>query len=239
MKQFTKFRSDFLRGHFLSKIDENWMKEAMAAEKNAESDLWTHPLPPSLGQGEAFLKVYRRRAKHGLLRRLRPGRAAREGSGYRAFAGRNIETPQLLFDLEERRKGLFEKGYIATVRIDAPTVAEAYVQEKDDHWLEATVKSLLNIHQAGLAHGDPRTRNFLATHPVPMPFDLPSWNPLSRVSQAVDLERLLGSVLLLTEDIQQVEYLLKLYADQSPIPLVKQERLLERAVAYRERKSRP
>jgi len=55
---------------------------------------------------------------------------------------------------------------------------------------------------AGLAHGDPLVRNFLATQLTPTPFDLPSWSRLSRSSQFKDLIRFLGSVAGLTDCLE-------------------------------------
>lgn len=186
-----------------------------------------------VSEGTAVVKVYRPRRKHGLLRRLRASRAAREGRGYEAFATAGIPAVRLLFWGEERRWALFAVGAVATLRVDAEPVSVAYGRAPDDGLLERTAAALGAIHRAGLAHGDPRTRNFLATTPVPLAIDLPSWSPLGRRSQTQDLVRFLGSAAILTGGIERAKKLLEPYgADGPPLP-ISFERLLEMADRYR------
>lgn len=184
----------------------------------------------------AMVKVYNRRAKHGLLRRLRPGRSVSEAAGYMAFARAGIATPRLLLWGEHRRLGLLERGLIATEMIDAPTIADAGGAPE---LLRATSAALAHIHQAGLAHGDPRTRNFLATAPTPTPFDLCSWSTLTPRAHEWDLVQFLGSALALTGDDSSPAALLDAYtAAGGPAPKCPSD-IITRADAYARREGAP
>jgi tRNA A-37 threonylcarbamoyl transferase component Bud32 len=119
-----------------------------------------------------------------------------------------------------------------TLRIDAPSVAEAYALSRDDALLFATAEELGRIHKAGLAHGDPYTRNFLATRPRPTPLDVASWSHLRKASQLKDLTRFACSIIKLTADVNQAKAMLSHYERfGQPLP-VSMEELIHGAVAY-------
>ncbi|PCJ14662.1 MAG: hypothetical protein COB10_03410 [Planctomycetota bacterium] len=188
-------------------------------------------LPDEYGTA-VFVKVYRRRPSHGLLRRLLPGRAQREGLGYIEFSNRGIDTIPLLAWGEERYWGLWERGVVVTKAVDAKTVEEEFSTSEDTELLFDTSEQLARIHGVGLSHGDPLVRNFLATRPVPTPFDLPSWSRLSRSSQRRDLIRFLGSIASLTGCLEMTADLLSRYSEQMAHLPQSEEDLLEEAQKY-------
>lgn len=194
------------------------------------------PLPDG---GEAMVKVYHRRKAHGLLRRLRPGRALREGRGYEQFARLNLPIPRLLLYGEHRPRGLHAWGVVVTARIDAPTVAEACDAARDPDLLRATIALLASTHNAGLSHGDAVTRNVLATRPVPTLFDLASWGRADRRSRDNDLVRLLGSVTRLGASRDECAALLAHYGAWAAAPCAPTDGLLDRAAAYAAATERP
>ena len=187
----------------------------------------------------AVIKVYRPRPRHGLWRRFRTSRAIREGRGYRAFRARGVRTPLLLFYGERRRAGLWELGAVATLRVDAIPVDEAFARDRDDEMLHCAASVLADVHRAELAHGDPRLRNFLATRPRPMPFDLPSWGRLTGPAQERDLSRFLGSSAVLTKDPAFTASLLERYLRTGPKPGLERQAILDAAARYAEEKGIP
>ncbi len=196
-------------------------------------------MPPPGWTGETAVKVYTPRPKHGLVRLLRAGRAASEGAGYMAFVERGLPVPALVLWGESRKRGFFEFGIVVTQWVNAPSIAEAYALSPQDELLFSTAEELARIHKADLAHGDPYTRNFLATSPRPMPLDLTSWSPLRRASQLKDLTRFAGSVIKLTSDPKLVETVL-LHYERIGLPLpVSMSELLSRAIACAQAKNRP
>jgi hypothetical protein len=230
------------RIHVAPEVDAEWAREVWDAHvRSGRERLVIVDLPGERRDGSsapaptgtAFVKVYRPRAKHGLLRRLRPGRAAREGRGYEAFARAGLPAVRLLFWGEERRWALLRVGAVATLQVAAEPVSVAYGSAPREDLLQRTAAALGAIHRAGLAHGDPRTRNFLATMPVPLAIDLPSWSTLSRRSQTQDLVRFLGSALVLSGGIEGADKLLEVYGTEGlPLP-VPSEELLGLADRYR------
>ncbi len=173
-------------------LDDEWAAGLWRTIAANDHDDFLHPELP--GGGSAVVKIYRRRPKHGLLRRLRAGRAEREGNGYVAFNRRSVPTVKLLMFGEARRAGLHEWGAVVTRREDVPTVAEAFAADGDVERLRATAQLLAGIHAAGLTHGDALTRNFLAASPRPIAFDLASWGWRKRSARTEDMVRFLGSI---------------------------------------------
>lgn len=129
------------------------------------------------------------------MRRLRASRAAAEGRGYTAFAEAGIETPQLIAWGELRRWGLWTKGIVITRLIEGPTLAEHLRAGGSADSLMRAAECMATIHRAGLAHGDPRLRNFLIDAERIVPFDLCSWGRLTNRSRRDDLVKFLGSTL--------------------------------------------
>lgn len=179
-----------------------------------------------------YVKVYRRRPSHGLLKRLKPGRAQREGAGYIEFASREIEVLPLLAWGEERHWGLWERGVVVTKAVDARTVEAEFLSTDDTDLLFDTAQQLARIHAADISHGDPLARNFLATRPVPTPFDLPSWSRLTRASQHKDLIRFLGSMANLTGCLELTRDLLSRYTDLMDNLPANEKDLLNEAQKY-------
>ena len=91
-----------------------------------------------------FVKAYRRRPSHGLLRRMQPGRAQREGMGYVEFSSKGIEVIPLIAWGEERHWGLWEVGIVVTKALDARTVEEEFASGEDTDLLE---RGLARIHE--------------------------------------------------------------------------------------------
>jgi tRNA A-37 threonylcarbamoyl transferase component Bud32 len=165
---------------------------------------------------ECHLKRYRRRPSHGILRRLRPGRAGREGRGYLAFRRAGISTVPLVAYGEKRRLGLLQRGFIVTERIPAPSVAEAWRASPRPELVVELARSLGRIHAAGLTHGDPRARNFLDADSGLLVFDLPSWGPCRPKARARDVAKLLSSVVVMTGESGSGRGLLAAYRESSP-----------------------
>lgn len=210
--EFRRFSSGRVRFHALQGCDEAWMLE-LWRRIDVEARARVSCVAPSDGGDEVFVKVYRRRPEHRLLRRLGRGRAASEAAGFQAFARANLPVVPLLAWAEERRFGLLEKGMVVTAKVAVRTVAEVYAETQGREWLEAVIDELVTIHRAGLAHGDPRTRNFLATRPRVTAFDLPSWSRKARGAQVRDLVRCLGSVTKLVGEAGASHDLLSRYEE--------------------------
>ncbi len=231
-KTFSELRVGRARLHLAEGVSPEWARELveMILEKKPR-EVMAHAPPPGW-KGEAMVKIYVRRPKHNLLRLLRAGRSKLEAAGYRAFSERGLAVPELILWGESRQRGLFEFGIVATLRIDAPSVADAYAASRDDALLLATAEELGRIHKAGLAHGDPYARNFLATKPRPTPLDVASWSRLRKASQLKDLTRFACSIIKLTEDLGQTRKIISHY-EQFGLPLpVSMDALINKAVAY-------
>jgi tRNA A-37 threonylcarbamoyl transferase component Bud32 len=208
---------------------------AVAALADLPTDFGRHHVRRCLGEIDAFVKVYNRRQKHGLIRRLRSARSMREAAGYLAFAQAGLAAPDLLLWSELRRFGLLERGVIVTAWVASPTVAEALVSGEDHSLLSVTAAALARIHRAGLAHGDPRTRNFLATPEGPMAFDLCSWGRLTEQSRTWDLTKFLGSSVVLVGDESIAAALLEAYERAAEWRAPEAEALVREAAAYAQR----
>ena len=199
----------------------------------------SHPAPPGR-TGEVMVKFYRLRKKDGFLRRLRTSRALLEAAGYRAFQQHGLAVPELVLWGETRRWGLFELGVVVTTRVPAISVADEFASTGRIELLQATAEQLGTIHRAGLAHGDPYTRNFLATRPHPMPLDIASWSHFGRSSQLQDLIRFTCSIQKLTGDPALARDLLRHYEQHGrPLPGTVDD-VIARADTYaKDRKIRP
>jgi len=230
-----RFGHDLL--HAAESVSTDWVGQAWEQAARTERRGITVLLLP--GGAGAILKVYRLRPRHGYWRRLRASRAVLEGAGYRAFRARGIPTPSLLFYGERRRFGLWEFGAVATARVDARSVSEAFSLDRDEGLLMEAASVLADVHRAELIHGDPRLRNFLATRPRPMPFDLPSWGPLTGSSQIGDLVRFLGSTLVLSGDEALTREVLDEYLREGPRPSADVGSILEAAATYAVEKGVP
>lgn len=197
------------------RVPVGWI-ERLCDELPARRARW---LERALPDGDvAVVKVYRRRRAHGIVRRLRAGRAAREAAGYRAFAERGLATVDLLGWGERRRRGLLELGFVVTRRLPARTLADRYLDDFDPAPLRAAIDELARIHASGLAHGDARLRNYLDTRPTPVAFDLALWRRATPASVARDLTSLLASATVLAGDGRLAAALLDRFASRRGLP---------------------
>ncbi|MBL8746070.1 MAG: hypothetical protein JNK58_06910 [Phycisphaerae bacterium] len=178
-----------------------------------------------------FIKTYNPRANHSLWRRLRDSRAIAEGKGYLAFASAGIETPELIAWGEVRRRATWQRGIVITRLVDGNTVAEHYSENKDVGVLEQAAACLARVHRAGLAHGDPRLRNFLVDHERILPFDLCSWGLINERRRRNDLVKFIGSARTVTEPAV-AERLLARYSECSAWRSPAADRLIHDAEAY-------
>jgi tRNA A-37 threonylcarbamoyl transferase component Bud32 len=228
-----------MRLHAAEGIPAEWLCELVrqAAQETSRS-VRRAPAPPGC-PGEVIIKRYRLRPNHSIMRRLRPGRSAHEGRGYRAFRRQGLATPALLAWGESRRFLLFEFGIVVTQYVDAPSVAQVYAQNGDDALLADTARELARIHRAGLTHGDAFVRNFLAVRPRPVALDIASWSRFSRASQLKDLTRFGASIFKLTNDAEKVRGMLVCYAQDAPALPDVIDRLIARAAAYAQTTKRP
>ena len=196
-------------------------------------------LPHCFDEKKLLVKIYRVRKRCKIFSRLKKSRAICEGEGYRFFNELGIKTAQLVMYGEQRKWRLFQTGVVVTVYEEVDTITEAYLKTKDFSLLMKTSEVLGMIHNAGVTHGDPRTRNFLATSSGPLPFDLPSWSKLLDESQKQDLVRFLGSANILLKNTQRCSELLDVYNRVlSRLPCTKQD-LLHAAEEYSNKKLEP
>lgn len=239
-------------------VPEEWLAKTcdLALGSNQRRFVMDGPRGPAGPQ--AFVKIVRRRPGHGVVHRLKRSRATLEAEGYLAFGRAGIPIPPLLAIGERRRLGLFELGFVATERVDAPDAAVLAASDPHGAAVMKVAVTLAKIHAAGLVHGDPLLRNFLLCAPPPesedagddlgvLPIDLGGFGAATRDARRRDLIRLLGSVLFHTDDMDQASsalsrYLSRYLSQGFPHPtegrsdLGDPDRLLAQAVAYRQRK---
>jgi tRNA A-37 threonylcarbamoyl transferase component Bud32 len=222
---------DGIRLHHTSGFGDAWLAEMWNQCVSGTTDRISRwQIPANDGQKEiaVYVKIYRKRPSHRLLKRVLPSRALQEGKGYLEFARRGIKTVPLIAWGEERRWGLWQQGVIVTEAINAKTVEEEYTVHNDPDLLVKTAQQLSRIHNIGLAHGDPLARNFLATAETPIPFDLPSWSHRTVKSQRQDLIRFLGSMWALTGNKKMTQTLLSCYREKmDDLPLNTEDLLCE------------
>ncbi|HYD01552.1 MAG TPA: methyltransferase domain-containing protein [Phycisphaerales bacterium] len=222
--------------HALTGGDLSWLNEAAAraaAAKPGQRSYFRLPLPSG---GEAFVKVYTRRRKHSLLRRLGQSRAAREAAGYAAFAKAAVRTPELLAWGERRKAGLWDASFIATRFIEAPSAADRFANGTPPRsdltdCLEAA-RFVGALHAKGIAHGDPGASNFLMTPGGITALDPGEQGPATAEAKAADAAQLVGSVLALGASQAQSEQVLRAYT-QAAGPLGVDDRTLWRRIRHR------
>lgn len=238
---FCTFRTNYFRGKMLEGIPDDWIASIIRDPLEPEFGrrICYRQLPDAYGAGQTVVKVYLPKKKRRLLIRLKMGRAWREGHGYLEFQARGIQTVNLLFFGEERRFGLLKRGIVITQRVEAETVAKAYELNPRYELLERTADALARIHLAGLAHGDPRTRNFLATEPQPLTFDLPSWSFLTASNQNRDLVRFFGSAAATLGSEREIQRLIVRYRSPGLNLPVSERKLMHAAATYSQEKGRP
>jgi hypothetical protein len=234
---FRTLRLGRFRGSIQHNIPKDWLASILSEPLESQSGrVCYRPLPEALGSGEAAVKIYRVNKKRRLLKRMKVGRARREGEGYLCFHARGIQTVDLLLFAEERHLGLLTSGVVVTRKVDAETVAQSHTRNPRFELLEQTADTLSHIHLAGLAHGDPRTRNFLATKSGPLPFDLPSWSFLTAVSQRQDLVRFLGSTAALLGGVMGTRPLAARYRSHGLRLPCTEDELMDEVSAYHRKK---
>jgi tRNA A-37 threonylcarbamoyl transferase component Bud32 len=130
------------------------------------------------------------------------------------------------------------RGVVITRLIDGPTVAEDYLARRNARTVDRAAESLARIHRAGLAHGDPRLRNFLVSGETILAFDLCSWGRLSERRRREDLVKFLGSTMTITEHAA-AERWLETYAAASAWKCVNAEQLMLHAAAYAKKERVP
>ena len=81
------------------------------------------------------------------------------------FLRRDIDTPQPVAYMEERRYGLFITGYF--VSIEAAGTETSLLLREVQHYpqdlAEAVARQMVLMHNKGILHGDPNLSNFLVT----------------------------------------------------------------------------
>lgn len=197
--------------------DAAWLKEAAtkaAAAKQGQRSYFRLPLPNG---GEAFVKVYTRRKKHSLLRRLGQSRAAREAAGYAAFAKAGIKTPELLGWGERRKMGLWDCSFIATRYIDAPSADHRFTNvvppRTDLSDCLAAARFVGTLHTKGITHGDPGVSNFLCTGGPEglVALDPGEQGPATVEAKLADAAQLVGSVMALGANQAQCKQIADAY----------------------------
>lgn len=81
------------------------------------------------------------------------------------FASRGINTPQRIAFLEEKRCGLFLKGYFVSKEVEGTEchLLLREVKEFSPQLADAVMKQTLLMHSKGILHGDLNLSNFLCT----------------------------------------------------------------------------
>ena len=214
------------RLHVVADVDDAWAwdlwDERLAdGVRHAE-----HGLPDG---GRAFVKLYPRRPAHGVLRRLRGGRAEREGRGCLAFARAGLPVVSPILWGERRVRHLLEAGLVATRRVQRPTLADAFLESFDAGLLAGGVVLLARVHAAGLVHGDARLRNLLATEPEPTCCDLAQWRTAGPRAVARDLRAYLASASVLAGRDAPLDAWLDRYEARRALPGTRAR--LRRAIA--------
>jgi len=190
------------------------------------------PLPAPWSLREAVVKVYNRRPKHKLLRRLRPGKAIREARGLQAFAERGLPVTRLLAWGEERTFGLWQRGFIITERVRCATISDTYGQRHESEVFDAGIEQLAAVHRAGLAHGDARACNFFAAGQEAVILDVEAWSRSTPKTRRNDLIRYLGSAVYATGDLHVAVTLADRYQRCTGNALADRAKLLEQAAHY-------
>ena len=214
-------------------LETDWIEHVLASLPPGPKRGYVNvPLPASLSPGEAMVKVYNRRPKHTVLRRLRRGKSVREARGMRVFAGAGLPVVRLLGWGEERTFGLWQRGVIITERVHAVTLADAYADAPEPEVFDGGIEQLARIHRAGLSHGDARAGNFMIAGDDVVIIDVEAWSRINPGSRSRDLVRYLGSVIAATGDPGAAESLLDRYEQLAGGSTDSREALLARAAAY-------
>jgi len=207
---------------------------------DVNKSLWILPLHASIGKGEAVVKTYMNPPKHKRLRSLIYGRSAIEAKGFRIFNNKKVSTVPFLFYAQERHFGIVKKELVATIRVVASNIEEAYLKNPDPDLLRAAAYKMALIHKAGLAHGDPRLNNFLATLPCPLVFDLPGWARFNTHTQIKDLIRFFTSIIIVSKNNKILPALIDRYETIGltiPIPVEKLIQMAEHSAKKKQKSS--
>ena len=87
---------DRVRLQIASGIEDSWIATMWQDCVNRTDNRICRWQSPGESGPEVYVKVYRRRPSHGLLKRWRPGRAIKEGNGYLEFSKIGIQKVPLL-----------------------------------------------------------------------------------------------------------------------------------------------
>lgn len=154
-------------------------------------------LPAGPDESEAFAKVYSPTARDGLRKRLRRSPGEREAEGLRAFARAGLCAVPCLAWGVRRRWGFWDRSFIVTQWLSAPTVEEQFMITRDWALVCDALRFLTRCHAQGLAHGDAGLRNFLVTPRELCVLDLEQWRPARRRHRLFDVALVMADVLAL------------------------------------------
>jgi len=212
MEEFREVAAGGIRLHVTEDLPADWavgLWREVRSLPTPETLEW--PLPPVMAGLTARVRLLPAPAPLRVHLRLRRGRASREGRGHAEFAARGVTIPRMLMWGERRPLGLLGSGIVVTVKIFAPTVAQAYRESGEEEVLAAAMEELAHAHRAGLRHGDPLARRFLATRPRVTVCDLAAWGSIRPAGRAEDLARFLASARGLAGDRSVADRLLDRY----------------------------
>lgn len=156
-----------------------------------------------LAQRQVVIKRYNiKNWRHALMRALRPSRAAVSWANAHRLMISNIATPTPLALIEERWGCLRGRAYYLSAYVDAPDVAQFYVQNTDAEIKQTVAQNLavlfFKLYALQYAHGDCKASNIKIVNGQPMLIDLdsmlaysPSWIASWRFKRAhvKDLKR--------------------------------------------------
>jgi len=163
-----------------------------------------------------FVKAEFRRPDQTLAKRLRRGRAVREGRGLRFFAQAGITVPPLLLFGEQSRLLPRACALVCTQKLKGLDAGRRYARDPDPELPVLAMRALAEVHAKGFVHGDAVFRNFLPSGGRTYVIDLPSWGRWSAERALHDLTRLLGSTRKRGVEQAEAADLLDVYVRAAP-----------------------
>jgi tRNA A-37 threonylcarbamoyl transferase component Bud32 len=117
-------------------------------------------------------------AMHKASRMWRPSRAADSWANAHRLQLLAIPTPEPMALIETRRFGLRGKAYFLSAYVEAPDIAEFFVQNRDKtqraEFVKQTVKLFYRLYLLKISHGDMKATNIKVVQNKPMLIDLDS-----------------------------------------------------------------
>jgi len=164
------------------------------------------PPPKNYDFTSLFVKTYshtdcqqRSFKRRHFFHRLRPRYANSEGNAYINYNKKGLLTPTLIGFGEEWRYGIRNRGIIIIEAIDAPSVQDMLKTDEYEYWFNTVFDTIIQIHQAGITHGDANLVNFIADNNRVLSIDIENSRKITRKKQLSDLINIVKSYFLYHE----------------------------------------